>query len=269
MGDRALALGFVCVLLVAAAASALAAERAPTLALSFDGSLPLNLSDNTYRNPSGRSDYLTSPYLRLSAHGRLVPGLSYSFYASGGFEKYPARQDSDNTFATLGTSLTKRWGHLGVGASYERNHAYDGVFGPFLYVSNDVGLFTYYSYTDAAKVVRLRPGMSMSRRFADDPSADSFVYLFKLDVERKLSERWWFTVTPRIRRQHFLGGANSGRVDTIYSLSSGLRYAINDRVGLSGGIGYDRRDSTVPTSRYDSFSFGVSLDFSHTFDLVK
>ena len=117
-------------------------------------------SDTTYRNPRGRSDYLTSPYLRLSASGKLVPDLSYSFYASGGFEKYPFRQDGDNTYASLGTSLTRKWGNLSLGGYYERNHAFDGIFGRFLYVSNDVGIYGRYSYANAADIVRLKPGIA-------------------------------------------------------------------------------------------------------------
>ena len=265
MAYRALALGLVGVVLLATAASAQTGERMPTLAFGVDGSLPLSTSDTTYRNPRGRSDYQTSPYLRLSASGKLVPDLSYSFYASGGFEKYPFRQDADNTYASLGTSLTRRWGPLSAGVSYERNYAFDGIFGQYLYASNDVGIYSSYHWTDPAKIVRLKPGFSMSRRFADDPSEDSFVYSFKLDAERKVAERWWLTLTPRVRRQHFLGSENDGRVDTIYSISTGARYTISDHFQISAGIGYDHRESTAETKRYDNFSFGVSLDFSHTF----
>ena len=54
MADRALPLGLVGVVLVATAASVPAAERT-SLAVSVDGSLPLSLSDNGYRNPAGQS----------------------------------------------------------------------------------------------------------------------------------------------------------------------------------------------------------------------
>jgi hypothetical protein len=188
MHVRALALGLVSVVLFAVSASA--AERMPTLAFGVDGSVSLNNSDTTYRNPRGRSDYLTSPYLRLSASGKLVPDLSYSFYASGGFEKYPYRQEGDNTFASLGTSLIRKWGNLSLGGYYERNHALDGIFGRFPYASNDVGIYGRHNYSNAADVVRLKPGVAISRRFADDPSEDSFIYSFKLDAERKIVEKW-------------------------------------------------------------------------------
>lgn len=263
MHARALALGPVSAILLAV--SAHGAEQMPTLAFGFDGSLSLNNSDTTYRNPKGRADYLTSPYLRFSASGKLTPDLSYSFYASGGFEKYPFRQEGDNTYASLGTSMTKKWGNAAVGAYYERNHAFDGVFGPFLYVSNDFGVYGRYSYSNAADDVRFKPGLSVSRRFADDQSEDSFIYSFKLDAERKLAEKWWWTVTPRIRRQHFLAGENTDRVDTIYSLSTGVRYTINDHFQVSAGFGYEHRQSTIETRGYDSFNVGISLDFSHTF----
>jgi len=201
----------------------------------------------------------------LSASGKLVPDLSYSFYASAGFEKYPFRQDEDNTFATLGASLTKKWGDAHLGVSYERNNNFDGVFGHFTYVSNDLGINGRYSYVNAADTVRIKPGFSMSRRFADDLSDDSFIYSFKLDAERKIIEKWWWTLTPRIRRQHYLAGENDGRVDTIYSVTTGLRYTINDHFQLSAGFGYSHRDSTMIGKAQDSFNIGISLDFSHTF----
>ncbi len=269
MGDRVLALGLAGVLLAGATGFGHAAERTPTLAFGIDGSLPLSYSDDRFSNPKGRADYLTSPYLRLSAEGKLVPDLSYSLYASGGFDKYPSRIDSDSTFATLGASLTRRWGDLRVGVSLERNHAFDGTFGPFLYLAHDLGGYVSYLYTDAAKTVRFRPGMSISRRFSDDPSAESYVVSFKVDMERQLVKRWWLTLTPRLRFQNFLGGENLGRSDTVYSLSSGLRYSIDDHFGLSASAGYERRTSNVDSRNFSSFGAGLSLDFSHTFGLAK
>ena len=49
------------------------------------------------------------------------------------------------------------------------------------------------------------------------------------------------------------------------SISTGARYTINEYFQLSAGFGYDHRESTTVGRAYDSFSFGVSLDFSHTF----
>jgi hypothetical protein len=79
-------------------------------------------------------------------------------------------------------------------------------------------------------VVRIKPAVSISRRFSDDASQESYVASFKVDLERKLADHWWVTLTPRIRYQNFLGGENLGREDTIYSISTGLRYSINDNI---------------------------------------
>jgi len=256
MGDRALARGLATALLAAATGFGHAAERTPTLAFGIDGSLPLSYSDDRFSNPSGRADYLTSPYLRLSAEGKIVPDLSYSLYASGGFDTYPSRIDSDSTFATLGANLARRWGGLHIGVSLERNHAFDGTFGPFLYRAHDLGGYVSYLYTDAAKIVRFRPAMSISRRFSDDPSAESYVVSFKVDMERQLAKRWWLTVTPRLRHQGFLGGDNLGRADGVYSIASGLRYSINDHFGLTASVGYERRTSTFPERNFSSFGAG-------------
>src|SRR5262245_32328234 len=91
------------------------AERTPYVEFSFDGSAPLKFTDNVYRVANKTSDILTSPYLKLSASGELVPHLHYSLYASGGFDKFAAVRDNDGTLATLGASLTKRWGEFRLG----------------------------------------------------------------------------------------------------------------------------------------------------------
>jgi hypothetical protein len=44
-----------------------------------------------------------------------------------------------------------------------------------------------------------------------------------------------------------------------------VRHTINEYFQVSAGFGYDHRQSTTEARAYDSFSFGISLDFSHTF----
>jgi len=266
MGERALALGLAAFLLAAAATASQAAERWPTFDLSVDGSVPLNYSDDRIRNPNGgRADYLTSPYFKVSLNGRAVPDLHYAFYASIGVDKYPSRIDSDSTASTLGASLTRRWDNFRFGVSFEQNHFYDGLFGPFLYLAHDLSMSASYLYTNDTKTLRIRPRLGASRRFTDDASQESYVVSFSIDTEYKLAKDWWWTVTPRIRYQDFLGGTNRGRQDTIYSISTGLRYTINDQVDITSSVGYQSRDSTVARRNFDSFGASISLNFSHTF----
>lgn len=256
--------GLLCAGLCATPAGA--AERAPTLGLSIDGSASTAFTDNTYRNPQGRSDFLTSPYLKLSAAGRLVPNLTYSLYASGGFDKYATRGDADSTFAALGASLRRRWGPFHIGASYERSRAYDGIFGPFLYTAHDVSASAGYNYIGPGTRLKIRPGMTVAHRSADDPSAQRFVYSFKVDIEHRLVERWWLTLTPRVRFYHFTSSTNAGRQDTLSSISGGLRYSFNDDLSLSATAGYETRTSTKDDKRFDNFGAGASIDFSYNLD---
>ena len=269
MNHRAPALGLAGLLLAATAPAASAADRFPTLALGVDGSIPLSFADDTYRNPAGRSDYLTSPYLKLSAFGRLMSNLNYSLYASGGFDKYAARPTGDSTLASLGTGLGYRFGHFNFGGYFERNNSYDGIFGAFLYTSNDVGVYLRYNYIDAAKLWRVRPSVSASNRFADDPSATSYVFSFKADIERKLHDKWWIGLTPRVRFQNFTGGENAGRQDTLGSVSGSLRYSASDQLSLSLVVGYERRVSTQSNRDFNNLGVGASVDFSHSFDVRK
>jgi hypothetical protein len=194
-----------------------------------------------------------------------VPDLHYSLYASIGVDKYPSRIDADNTAAALGASLTRRWNAFRLGVSFEQNHFYDGVFGPFVYLAHDLSISASYLYTNPARTIRIRPRLGASRRFTDDVSQESYVLSFTLDTEYKLAKDWWFTLTPRIRYQDFLGGTNQGRHDTIYSISTGLRYTINDQIDITSTIGYQSRESTVVRRNFDSFGVSLSLNFSHTF----
>src|SRR5262245_5793177 len=134
MQFRALALGLF---LIPAECAAAAGQTLPTLGV--DGSLSASFADNSFQQADRRSDFLTSPYLRFSADGKLIiPDLAYSLYASGGFDKYATRGDSDSTYAALGAGLTQRWGRFQLGVAFERSHAYDGIFGTYLYVANNV-----------------------------------------------------------------------------------------------------------------------------------
>jgi hypothetical protein len=246
------------------------AERTPYLEFSFDGSLPLQFTDNVYRLASKTSDVLTSPYLKLSASGELVPHLHYSLYASGGFDKFAVVQDSDGTLATLGASLTRRWGDFRLGGSFERSHAYDGVFGPFLYNANDVSIYARYNFRIPSQNLQIKPGISISTRLTDDPpSANRLLYNARVEFERKLPGRWWFIVTPRVRYYNYSDAQNAGRRDTIASISAGLRYEINKDVSLSAGLGYEARKSNVPGKDFNNFTAGASIDFSHIFERLR
>jgi hypothetical protein len=246
------------------------AERTPYLEFSIDGSLPLLFTDNVYRLPSKTPDILASPYLKLSASGELIPHLHYALYASGGFDKFAAVRDSDGTLATLGASLSRRWGDFRLGGSFERSHAYDGIFGPFLYNANDVSIYARYNFRIPSQNLQIKPGLSISARLTDDPpSAKRLFYNFRVEFERKLTDRWWFNVTPRVRYYNYSDAQNAGRRDTIASISAGLRYEISKDVSLSGGIGYEARKSNVPGKDYNNLTVGASIDFSHIFERLR
>lgn len=253
--------------LLAAAGAANGAERFPTLDWSFEGSLPVHYTDNAIRDPRKQSDWLLTPYLKLSASGRLDPGVEYSVYASGGHDRFGRIHDNDDAFATLGGNIVKRWGRFSFGASYEHTYIYDGLFAARDSIVNDASLSARYTWKPNSDL-RITPGGSVSARFDQRGTFQRHVYSAKIDIEQRLHDRWWFVTTPRVRYYDY-SADDAGRRDLLLSVSTGLRYEFNDSVSLTALVGYENRSSNLQGNGYDNFTAGVSLDFSTTFERLR
>ena len=261
MTKRVLLLG--CFLASFSPASLDAAEKISAPDFAVDGSIPLQFMSNAKRSESDRqSDYVFSPYLRLSGSGELTKDVSYSVYASTGADKFFKLEDSDVSLAAFGTQATERFGSLRLGGSYERNYYYDGVFGSEIRTANDFKLFLRYNYSDPAGNIRIRPSMSATVRLGDDLNVQRNLYRFKIDFERKLIDRWWVVATPSLRVYQYVD-QQSGRLDDIYSITTGLRHEIAKDVSLTSSIGYESRVSSAHNRNFTNFVAGLSLDFSY------
>jgi len=86
------------------------------------------------------------------------------------------------------------------------------------------------------------------------------LFRFKVDLERKVADRWWVFATPSLRVYDYV----SGRLDDIYAITTGLRYDITRDVSLTSSVGYESRNSSSSSRNFNNMVVGLSLDFSYT-----
>lgn len=241
-----------------------AGEQIRTPELRLDGSIPLQYSNNVTRSPQNKvSDWYVSPYLKLSATGELISDVRYSLYASSGVDQYERIVGSNFSAATAGFELKQRFGAFEVGGSIERNYFYDGFYTQQFDTANDFSLFLRYAYVNSAETAKVRPSMTFTTRTSDNFTVQRDLFNFKVDLERKIADGWWAFLTPRLRVYDFVN-RQSGRIDVISSISTGLRYDVTKDISLTSGVGYESRTSGVSGRNYNSMIVGVSLDFSYT-----
>lgn len=239
-----------------------AADQTKIPDIVLDGSLPIQYSDNVTRVMSNKeSDFYFSPYFKVSATGEVSEGVRYSLYASAGMDTLYKYTDSDLSNGTLGFQLKKRWDALEVGGFFERNYyfnkLYDGVFD----TANDIGFFVRYNYIDPTGNWKIRPGMTITTRTTDTFAVERDLFHFKVDFERRLADRWWIFLTPRLRIYDYVD-RSSGRIDAISSIGTGIRYEVTENIDLTSSIAYESRASGVAGRNYNNMIAGVSLDFS-------
>ena len=261
MAKRIFVLGFA---LAGLAVQAHAAEQYPSINFSFDGSLPLQYETNPTRSETKKQpDSIFSPYFRLSAYGDLRPDISYSFYAATSVDRYLQEQDNTGSTIAFGGQVTKKWGPLQLGAVYDRNYGYDQDYRTLNSINNDFGVFLRYHYSNAAADFRIRPGIAITARLDEFFTLQRNLYNFKIDFEKKLLDRWWLILTPRVRFYDY-SDTQAGRQDLIASISTGIKYEINQDMNFTTTIGYESRRSNTPDKNYKNLFVGASLDFSFT-----
>jgi len=247
---------------VFAAAVAHAAEPMPSFELRAEGSLPLQYLETT--TSTARQSAITgAPFGALSATAHLPYDWSTSLFASAGHDPLGRFRDSDNTFASYGANIVKRWGALSAGASLERTYFYTGNFGRNSSIGNDVNLFTRYGFSPNADL-KITPAVVGTMRLSDDLDVQRYSLGASFDIQQRLIGNWWFITMPRIRYSDYVGD-QAGRRDLSISTVAGLRYRFNDNVSFTTLAGAENRMSTVSSQRRDRFIAGVSVDFDFDF----
>ena len=231
--------------------------------LIVDGSIPLQYGSNIAHTSQNRvADWYTSPYFKLSLNGDVLNEFGYSLYANTSADKYFKFSDNDSASATAGFELKKRFDSIEFGAFYERNYFYDGIYETEFNTANDFGVFLRYRYVSADGTWRIRPSMAFTTRTNDLFSVQRNLFSFKVDMERKINDRWSVFLIPRLRVYDFVN-RDTGRNDMVASVAAGLRYDISNDVSITSGVGYESRTSGVAGRNYNSMLVSVSLDFSY------
>jgi hypothetical protein len=241
-----------------AADAAQGAEPAPRFELRAEASFPLQYGQS-FTQASQQTAHTVAPFGGLMATAHLQNDWSTSVFASGGHDQLGRFRDNDDTFASFGGNVVKRWGAFLGGVSVEHTHFYDGAFGATTNIANDVTLFGRYNYV-LGRDLRLTPAMGAALRLDDNFSAERVSLAFSLDIERRLIGSWWFIARPRIRTSAYLG-EQAGRQDLAMSLVAGAKYYFNDNVSFTTLAGGESRSSTDLDRRREKFIVGASLDF--------
>jgi hypothetical protein len=249
------------VALIAASASAQGAEPG-SLDLRAKGSLPLQYLETT-TSSSRRDSTSYAPYLDLSATAQLQQNLKTSVFVNGGHNELGSFSDGDNTLISSGVSIERKFGAFSIGTSAEHTHYYTGTFDRTANIANDLNVFAKYSWMPNP-TLRINPSLTVSTRFGDDLAMQRTSYSFRISVEQWLFDKWCFVATTRIRHADYTG-IEAGRRDTSLGLSAGLKYAINESVGVTMLAAVEDRTSNVVSKRADRFAVGASLDFDIDF----
>jgi hypothetical protein len=240
--------------------AARAAEPWSKPEIAIEGSIPLYYGDNPTHDLQAHSDYNFSPYFKFSVGGHIVDDVWYSVYASGGAETYYSLHREDDTFASVVTQLSKRWGAFETGVSYARVLYFDGLFDSSFSRANDIGMFARYTFRDAAGGLRIQPYASYVVRGDDYGTVKRTAFQFKVEVEKKLSERWALVISPRLQIYDYFSFPSYR--DTVLSISAGLKYELTKNIDLTPVVGYENRTSTLAARNYTNRFVGASLDFS-------
>ena len=147
--------------------------------------------------------------------------------------RYMRLRDDDGSFAAVGGSVTRRWGNFSGGISYEHGYNYDRFFSQNFSTPNDFDVFLRYGYRPSEHL-RITPRVSYATRFDDNWSLERHTLNLKVDVEQRITGRWWLVMTPRLRYYTFYG-------DDWYRFLARCRYTI----GMEGGSSILDRDGSV------------------------
>lgn len=247
---------------LAVAMPAAASAQTPAFELRGEGSFPLQSIETSTSNSTTRTTNVI-PYLGLTGTATLPSGLIASVFTDGGHGQLGSFLDTDNTFASVGTSIAKRWGAFTAGVSFEHTHYFEGTFGAETNIANDVNLFASYRWAPNAGL-RIRPSAVVTMRMDDTLAVQRYSAGARIDIEQRLSGPWWFLVSPRIRHLNYVS-SDTSRHDTRLAVVTGLKYVINDAMSTRMLAGWESRGSTEASREAHKFTIGASLDFDIDF----
>jgi len=254
-------LGLAAVILASTAAHGAEPAAAP-FSLHAEGSFPLQYIE-TVTSASRQHQLSAAPYLGLAARAQLEPDLSTAIFVNGGHGQPGSFRDNDDTFASVGGDIVKRWGAFRTGISLEHTNFFDGTFGQTTSIANDVNFFASYLWLPNPNL-KIRPSASATIRLDDAFAVNRYSYNARIDIEQRLFGSWWLVAAPRLRYSDYVG-SESGRHDTRLAVLGGLKYDFNDNVSAMMLAGFETRASNIESKNSDKFTVGASIDFNIDF----
>ncbi len=228
---------------------------------SVVGTLSATWTDNAlFSRDNRRSDVFIEPDISLRMDGRFAPDWSYRVYARTELEKFGRVRDGDAAFALWGGRINHDIGNWRISGIYENRYQFAGIYQTHLFTAHDIKGAVSSVYSLGWFI--LAPFAQGRYRFSDLAEAEYYRLDLALGIEARLNERWSIVSEPFYEVYWFTGGANSSRVDQIYSVSLGLKYNIAPNISLVTMVSYEERFSNVDIRRYRSLDVGPKLNFA-------
>ena len=236
----------------------------------LDASLPLQFSTNTLLTPTNpKSDFWSSPSLKLSAIGWLDPSLKYQTYFFSNPEPYWRVHAAEDASEIFGARIDKTLqNNFSTGAYYEHGFVFNGLYNSVAFQANDFAGFVAYTYVDKVAGLTVVPTFTTTYRLADDVSQDRVVFNLKATIIQQLTDKWSLMLLPILKYYAYTDGTNAGKRNLYPSALVELDYSLNNDVTLGGSIEYDRQWSNFAASNFTNVTFLVSVTFGHRYDLL-
>lgn len=201
--------------------------------------------------PHGARGYWSiSTTVGADAELTLAPGVTLNAGAQNRFWRYPAKSAWHSNDASANAALTAKVGAFNIGARAAHFGSYDPGFRDKIELRDDVGVFAARPVTIENWGLTLTPGLSLSRRIADNPALDRWRVSANLLAVRKIGalslgaqlavshDEFLHRVAGRTRRD--LGGL--AEVSMVYTLSkqveTGFEIQIERYASSVDGAGY-------------------------------
>jgi hypothetical protein len=227
---------------------------------SVVGSLESTYTNNAFLTESDKqSDVYWTPDISIRGDGKLTSDIYYRIYARGDFDAFTNESDADNSVARIGVRLATNVFDWTASIAYENRYAFGSIFDDRLFTGHDVigSMLTSVDWS----WISFSPGALLTYRFADVDESQRFRMELWLGIEVPLDEKWSVVSEPFFEQFWFTDGLNSGRQDSVYSVSLGLQYAITENANLTTEVVYESGTSNRPGLDYDFIEVGPRLDF--------
>lgn len=222
--------------------------------LSLRASESVMWESNPASLPYGARGYWSiSTTIGVDAEAILAPGVTLNAAAQNRFWRYPGKSAWHSNDASANIALTAKAGGFNLGLRAAHFGSYDPGFRDKIELRDDVGVFVSRPFMLSGNVT-LTPGLSLSRRIADQPSLDRWRASLNLLALKKIDA---LSLGARIALSHddFLhrvAGEKHRDLGLLAEVSA--VYTVSKQVETGIEVQFERYASSVAGAGYSAIT---------------